>query len=661
MSTEQHPQRRDYPPDIDDQILTLQREGLRRDSIAEQLGINIHKVAKVLVKYGVKYTHEQRAVIAVGNRAKQIPDYPPGTTERILALRVQGVTRAEIARQLGVSIDKVHSDIIRSRSTPLPLEVRAAQHERYAPEVREEAIRLRQEGMKVNNIAIRVGADESAIQFWCARAGIKLTREQHNANMRDYPLDVDDKIIGLRLTGMDRNDIARELGVSFSKVKTLLGLRGVTIPMEQRAVNSYAKLGHAHMIRIRALVDEEKRALATRLAWQSPVLRRLRSEQSKAMWRRWTPEQRARPRGEESVAYRAMLRRHGVQSGDELMHQFAAKFGFKFLGTYRGMHTKTAWECKKNHQFMTIPQCIKYGHGCPRCAHTGPSKGQVELYDFVCKLLRGQEVELGNRRRISPKELDVYVPSLDLGIEYHGLYWHSSAMSHFKGGESREKFQACERAGAKLLVVFEDEWELRRPLIESVVARKLGVWPAEEVSAADLEPRLIRDADQYALFVAENHLDGDAPADFAWGLYRGDSLVACATFRRWGDRIELVRMCAARDLRVRGATARLLSLQPGPLKATSSDRWTNGAALGRCGFVEEQKRLPPGGWWTDGNNARVPDHMLPIRQSDPTVLEHFPTVREQAAAGLLSLDLFGNDRPLYRIEDCGHRRWRRPG
>ena len=152
------------PQDIDDQILRLHAEGLTRHDITQRLSLKPYKVPRVLVAAGFVLTHEERVTIIRGNRAKQIPDYPPGTTERILELRRQGMKRADIAVQVGVSIDKVRSDIQLSDEPPLSKDIRVAQHEKFPPEVRDRAVGLRRAGVKIADISRETGVDKGTLR-----------------------------------------------------------------------------------------------------------------------------------------------------------------------------------------------------------------------------------------------------------------------------------------------------------------------------------------------------------------------------------------------------------------------------------------------------------------------------------------------------------------
>jgi len=63
---------------------------------------------------------------------------------------------------------------------------------------------------------------------------------------------------------------------------------------------------------------------------------------------------------------------------------------------------------------------------CINCDKLQSSHLQKEIYDFIKELLGNDEIILMNdRTTIYPKELDIYIPSKKLAVEFNGLIWHS--------------------------------------------------------------------------------------------------------------------------------------------------------------------------------------------------------------------------------------------
>jgi hypothetical protein len=79
--------------------------------------------------------------------------------------------------------------------------------------------------------------------------------------------------------------------------------------------------------------------------------------------------------------------------------------------------------------------------------------------EIICKMLLEIDPNIkiirNTRSVIFPKEIDIWLPDYNLGIEYHGSYWHTEDKV---GDQHREKAIAAEKANIRLLQFF--DWEL---------------------------------------------------------------------------------------------------------------------------------------------------------------------------------------------------------
>lgn len=328
---------------------------------------------------------------------------------------------------------------------------------------------------------------------------------------------------------------------------------------------------------------------------------------------------------------------------------------------YLGSSKKHLWECEHGHQWLAKPNTIQQGCWCPFCARTCSDTQRV-IHDFVRSL--APDAILNDRTLVRPKEVDIWVPSKGLAIEFNGLYWHSSASPRWKRNTERDKAAAVHATGARFLMIYEDEWRDRRLLVEAMIRHRLGL-QSERLAARDLElVRLERNTD-WEEFFGRNHIDRSARASWGYGLTKDGRLVAAATVRTNHNReLELARFATDRDLVVAGGAGRLVAAIKRELGSTtlvsySNNRLSNGSVYKALGFREITRTRAPSYYYTD-LQTRVWRYAC-RRVNDPAVLARFPGVEHteaaQAAAGMMSEKLFGDRRPLYRIEDCGHRKW----
>ena len=90
----------------------------------------------------------------------------------------------------------------------------------------------------------------------------------------------------------------------------------------------------------------------------------------------------------------------------------------------------------------------------------------------MCSLIGKSRVRTSVRDVIHPKELDIYVPSRGVAIEFNGTYWHSE-----ENGKHRDyhfdKWLSCKDNGVTLISVWEDDWLYRRSVVEHVLESTL--------------------------------------------------------------------------------------------------------------------------------------------------------------------------------------------
>jgi hypothetical protein len=267
----------------------------------------------------------------------------------------------------------------------------------------------------------------------------------------------------------------------------------------------------------------------------------------------------------------------------EKLQKFAESKEGKCMSTeFVNTVTPYLWECKEGHQWEAQVWGIVRGRWCPKCNATGPSIAQIEIFDYVKTLT--EDAILSDRDTIvnpstnSALELDVYVPSKKLGIEFNGLLHHSDYFERNRG-RHYQKLVACRNAGVRLLAIFEDEWAnpSKRELIKAMIRWRLGKFQGTNLNARKLELRRLEKNKEFKDFFDRNHIDGHTNASYAWGLFHDGKLVCCASFRKnHQNEHEVARLASDYDYNVRGGASRVISQAPTPLVSFSNNRLSEG-------------------------------------------------------------------------------------
>ena len=91
------------------------------------------------------------------------------------------------------------------------------------------------------------------------------------------------------------------------------------------------------------------------------------------------------------------------------------------------------------------------------------STGHKEISDWLNSI--GIEHEINNRRIIKPLEIDIFIPTLNIGIEYNGSYWHSEKFRDSNYHERKMRLAASK--GVMLIMIWDYEWDSNSEYIKS--------------------------------------------------------------------------------------------------------------------------------------------------------------------------------------------------
>lgn len=241
---------------------------------------------------------------------------------------------------------------------------------------------------------------------------------------------------------------------------------------------------------------------------------------------------------------------------------------------YSKMEEKVKVICPKHGEFWQRPYDHLHGHGCPKCGII-QSRGENEIYEYVGSFF--DNVEHSNRSVLNGYEIDIFIPSMNVGIEYNGLKWHSEKFR--SRNYHLEKTQLANKNGVKLIQIFEDEYihhkdivlsKIRRILridnnIPSVMARKCAIKAINKEIAKE--------------FLDKNHIQGYKGCSIALGCFYHDTIVGVMTFEKLGEEWILNRFATDINLNCQGVGGKLFSAfikqyNPNTVKSFADLRWT---------------------------------------------------------------------------------------
>lgn len=245
--------------------------------------------------------------------------------------------------------------------------------------------------------------------------------------------------------------------------------------------------------------------------------------------------------------------------------EYLDKFGYTLnQDFYNNEQEPVKCVCPNGHEIQ-----IRFGgflHAGKRCGKCHPvrSKPEVEVCSFVESL--GLEVVPNDRQVIKPKELDVYVPSKKVAIEYCGFYWHGEKNGEKPRSYHYDKMISCAKEGIRLITVFEDEWRDRQEVVKSRILNALGMSErrvyARKCYVSEISLAVAND------FLSKYHLQGKGNSSKRWGLFLEDELLQVITVGslsrahtgRGGKFLELKRFASLPNVSVVGGASKLFSV-----------------------------------------------------------------------------------------------------
>lgn len=214
------------------------------------------------------------------------------------------------------------------------------------------------------------------------------------------------------------------------------------------------------------------------------------------------------------------------------------------------------YQCPKGHDFsMWGVNFIKSGK-CPSCMHS-TSKVQEQIFDWLSTEGFSPEINFsiktGSNR--SP-ELDVYIADKKVGVEYHGIYFHSDQFKdpnyHFK------KYEFFHNHDIKTLQFFSNEWEEKETIVKSIILAKLGKFQ-HKIGARQGSIVTSLSKQDSKIFFKENHLQGGTPALKTVAIKYMDTIVAALSIRKNKNSVEIARFACKQGWLIPGAFQRLLT------------------------------------------------------------------------------------------------------
>lgn len=187
-----------------------------------------------------------------------------------------------------------------------------------------------------------------------------------------------------------------------------------------------------------------------------------------------------------------------------------------------------------------------------------------------------------NRSILNGKELDIFIPSKNLAIEFNGNKFHTE----WFGGKTRQyhlqKTKMCNEKGVRLIHIFEDELYFSKEIVLNKIAHILGIQQdlprimARKCQIQEITRDIAED------FLNSFHIQGFDPSTHYYGAYFENKLIAVMSFlksRNNENNWELTRFASDFNYVCCGVGGKLFKHfirehNPSLVKSFADRRWT---------------------------------------------------------------------------------------
>ena len=285
-------------------------------------------------------------------------------------------------------------------------------------------------------------------------------------------------------------------------------------------------------------------------------------------------------------------------------------------------------------------------NGYDICTICNPvNSGQSQEEKKIINWLKSLNVEILEKDRSLGFELDVFIPSKNIAIEFNGLYWHSEL---YKNNDYHlNKSNICNENNIRLIHVWEDDWLYKTNIMKSMILNSIGLIE-NKIYARNC--KLIKiESNRKDTFLDNNHIQGKCTSSINLGLEYNGEIVSLMTFGRRSinnkNEFELIRFCNKINTIVIGSASKLFkyfisNYDYEQIISFADTSHFNGNLYKNLGFDYIHKTKPNYWWVVDG----LRHHRFTYNKKR--------LVKEGADESKTGVEIM-YDRGYYRIFGCG--------
>jgi hypothetical protein len=458
-------------------------------------------------------------------------------------------------------------------------------------------LKYHSDGLNPHAIGKEIGVAKDTVKSFLKSQNLTPNNRKDVSNSEVYQ-----KFIEMVKSGKDFTNTRKEFGISYKKAVQQLELNGIT-PRNRTTAAKDKRLTEEQVL---ARLKSENQTFAGMEGNRYKIVDNTNGNIWLKKGARLTRDRFTR----KANVSKDDIERRLTQHGYTLVSILESKRGLS--------HSTVVATCPKGHVRTTRFLHFFYQE-CASCSNTGVSNVELELLSAIQEFWPSACKYKFEERVTRPKEIDIYIPELKLGIEFCGLYSHSieedaeiKVLSPSLSEEDRVKLQKkidqgeqkhytkmlmAQKAGIDLITVFDDEWINRHQQVWSYIKSKMLIFDhilhGRKCQVKEIDKVTGND------FIEQYHIQGsELNSNRFFGLFTGDELLSVMSFgnhpRKNGTPTEIYlnRYAVKASIKVHGGASKLFKhalpilrqLGFSTVVSWSDNRWSSGKVYKALGF-----------------------------------------------------------------------------
>lgn len=275
---------------------------------------------------------------------------------------------------------------------------------------------------------------------------------------------------------------------------------------------------------------------------------------------------------------------------------------------YVNNKTKVKIICQKHGEFLISPDNFLQGKGCPKCGNH-LSRAEDEIFELISKYYH---TERNNRTILNGLEIDIFIPSLNVGIEYNGLRWHSELFGKDRNYHLN-KLKDANKKCVKLIQIFEDEYINHKEIVINKICHilKINNINKQKIYGRKCVIKEISNSDA-KIFLNRNHIQGYKRSKVHFGAFYDDKLIGVMSFTKTKKEWILERFASDYEYKCNGVGGKLFhaflnKYSPNLVVSFADRRWTinDDNFYTKIGFKFDCYVRPDYSYYNNGTSNRI--------------------------------------------------------